>query len=117
MNLLVHNYYTRDAYYHVHADPWYTTRWHLDLGGSIVMWLGAALYFVACFSLAYKVRRTPVPAPLPVRWALTQSASSPERGASACPIPRPLDCVLLSSAPATTTITPNAQPPTPLCNR
>lgn len=56
MNALVHSYYTRDAYYHVHADPWYKTRWLLDLGGSFAIWVGAVFYFVACFSSAYKVR-------------------------------------------------------------
>lgn len=48
----------RDAYYHIHADPWYTTRWALDLAGSLSIWIGALLYNVACGSEAFKVRQS-----------------------------------------------------------
>lgn len=66
MNALVHSYYTRDAYYHVHADPWYHTRWLLDLGGSFAIWVGAVLYAIACFALAYKVRPAAMDTPSPL---------------------------------------------------
>lgn len=52
---LVGRYYTKDAHYYIHTDPWYKTRWLLDLGGSASIWLGALLYNVACFSGMFKV--------------------------------------------------------------
>jgi hypothetical protein len=55
MNTLVQQFYTRDAFYHIRADPWYYTRWRLDLAGSLAIWFGALLYNISCFSLAYKV--------------------------------------------------------------
>jgi hypothetical protein len=53
---LMRQYYTRDAHYYIHTDPWYTMRWRLDLAGSFSIWVGALLYNVSCFSGAFRVR-------------------------------------------------------------
>ena len=53
---LFREHYTKDANYYIHTDPWYRTRWILDLLGSLSIWIGAVLYNVSCFSEAYHVR-------------------------------------------------------------
>ena len=56
VDTLVREHYLKNANYHIHTDPWYTTRWLLDVSGSASIWIGALLYNVSCFEGAYKVR-------------------------------------------------------------
>lgn len=55
-NTTLRDFYLRDAHYHIRADPWYRTRWRLDLLGSLCILCGALLYNVSCFSGVYEVR-------------------------------------------------------------
>ena len=56
LNCLLRNFYRRDAFYYIRADPWYNFRWLLDLSGSASIWVGALLYNVSCVCLCYEVR-------------------------------------------------------------
>ena len=54
---ILREHYTRDANYYIHTDPWYTTRWLLDVLGSLSIWIGALLYNVSCFAGAWQAWR------------------------------------------------------------
>lgn len=56
LNSLLRNYYRRDAFYYIRADPWYNRRWLLDVSGSASIFAGAMLYNISCTCLLYEVR-------------------------------------------------------------
>jgi hypothetical protein len=78
-------HYLKNANYHIHTDPWYTTRWLLDVGGSASIWVGALLYNVSCFEGAYKVRfEVGFAVAVPLYAARRGSSFAGERSMHAC---------------------------------
>lgn len=52
-----HRSYLQSPLFHVQGDPWYQFAWRLDVAGSVLLLLGAAIYNTSCVSHVWKVRR------------------------------------------------------------